>query len=328
MLLLSKFIIFSTLLISFAFASIAPLNTRVRTAQGLLVRDHRTEDKINVLLFGDAGKANINQYRIGNQMFQTCQKHGCSFAISLGDNIYPSGVENTKDDKFQKAFEQPYRKFSLNAPLDFWMVLGNHDWRGNTQAQIDYSFQSRIWRMLNNHFTIPYLPNWLHIYALDTTNIYGSKWYDIFRNRNLLKKFRMQLDGARKALCDKPGWKILIAHHPIYSTGREKNIGKEAKLRKLILPFMRECKIDLYLAGHEHHLEYIETSEQHDTIISGAAAGARDTPERRMDTTSAKSVFRAIQMGFVRLEITPSEVKTLYYNSHGEVLSTFRKHKQ
>ena len=296
-------------------------------AYELLVGDHRLKDKLNILAFGDAGKASKAQYMIGEQMFQTCKREGCDFALSLGDNIYPRGVKNIRDKKFQTAFELPYKRFSLENEMDFWMALGNHDWAGNTSAQINYSFYSKLWRMPNRYFSVPYLPNWLHIYVLDTDRTYNSKWYSLSKERSFLRNFKKQLNEARKHLCHKPGWKILAGHHPIYSTGRKKNKKKEKRLRRAMQALMDDCKVDLYLSGHEHHLEHIETPTFY-SIISGSAAEFRDTPERRIEDDQVKSIFRATQLGFVRLEVLPLEIKIFYYDSNGEVIYSFSRYKR
>ena len=69
------------------------------------------------------------------------------------------------------AFEVPYERFGR---LDFWMVPGNHDWArpGLVDTEVRYSDRSERWRMLSHDYPIPRLPDWIHIYALDTNKLH------------------------------------------------------------------------------------------------------------------------------------------------------------
>ncbi len=87
---------------------------------------------VNILVFGDSGTKNQSQFETADQMAAACKIRGCDLAIGLGDNFYDYGVEDLSDEQWQESFEIPYQ--NVGAPIDFWMVLGNHDWAGNAQA--------------------------------------------------------------------------------------------------------------------------------------------------------------------------------------------------
>lgn len=72
--------------------------------------------------------------------------------ISTGDNFYESGVDSISDDKWQTTFEAIYDAPALQVP--WYAVLGNHDYGGSAQAQIDYSKKSRRWTMPDRYFQI------------------------------------------------------------------------------------------------------------------------------------------------------------------------------
>lgn len=67
------------------------------------------------------------------------------FIISAGDNFYPSGVEGVlepfADDFTSFEFEYWKRCFLKHASLrvPFYAVLGNHDYMGQWEAQIEFS---------------------------------------------------------------------------------------------------------------------------------------------------------------------------------------------
>ena len=63
-----------------------------------------------------------------------------------GDNMYYSGIDEDSDEndaRFQQTFEEVYTQPELQIP--WYVIAGNHDWKGNVQAQIDYSTVSERW---------------------------------------------------------------------------------------------------------------------------------------------------------------------------------------
>jgi tartrate-resistant acid phosphatase type 5 len=74
-----------------------------------------------------------------------------SFVLGLGDNFYPYGVEDSSDILFQTVWRNTFLCYpSLNVPWK--MVLGNHDYMGIPQAEIDYHYDrvhnpDSLWHM-------------------------------------------------------------------------------------------------------------------------------------------------------------------------------------
>ena len=86
------------------------------------VTDLRDRDTLTVLVFGDAGTGHAGQYRVGEAMADVCDRAGCDFAVTLGDNIYDNGIEIAARDnpdasyrevmsQFEDKFERPYQRF-------------------------------------------------------------------------------------------------------------------------------------------------------------------------------------------------------------------------
>lgn len=49
-------------------------------------------------------------------------------------------------------------------------------------------------------------------------------------------------------------WKIVIGHHPIFTTSMRKGLLQDVK--QSLLPFFENYKVDAYIAGHEHDLQH------------------------------------------------------------------------
>jgi hypothetical protein len=70
--------------------------------------------------------------------------------LGLGDNFYPDGVRSVDDARFQTTWVQPFLSHpELHVP--WHMVLGNHDYKWSSQAQVDFTLSPHnprgMWNM-------------------------------------------------------------------------------------------------------------------------------------------------------------------------------------
>ena len=236
--------------------------------------DLRAQDEVVVLVFGDSGTGSEDQYAVGGHMAEVCGRLGCDIALMLGDNFYWNGVREPRgddwDEKFERRFEAPYG--DLDA-IKFWAVAGNHDWyrgRRSVDTEIAYSRRSERWRMPSYDYAIPGLPDWLRIYALDTVIL--QKEVDIG-----------QVERAEQWLCEAPGWRVLMGHHAVYSSGQHGGRdGRIPFMERLVGPTIDRCGVQLLLSGHDHHQEHVSIGdfEQIVTATEQQRRGHGDTGPR------------------------------------------------
>lgn len=284
-------------------------------------KDVSDADRLLFLVIGDTGRGNAIQGRVGKLMAEVCKRRrpdtGCDFALVAGDLIYDDGVRNVQDAKFQTHFEAP---FSDLATLPMWSVPGNHDWRqaGSVQAEISYTSRSDRWRMPFHHFQVPGLPNWLHIYGLDTAIIDDQKRTSGQRQSALADLTKKEVGAAKEALCGKPGWRFLFGHHPVYSSGQhgreEKPAGKATQIHAaLVDPLIRACNVQIYFAGHDHMQEHLHAdTEKFEQVIEGAVSEARKNDED-IDLPGVKSRFRCHEFGFALVTATKETVRVEFF---------------
>ena len=294
----------------------------------MMIQDLREKEELEFLVFGDSGTGEKDQYLVGERMYEICSKSKngkCDFALLLGDTIYPNGLNSSskykisdKDyEQLKNKFEKPYEKFEN---FDIWVVAGNHEWKGDIQAMINYSKESKRWKMPYNHYKIPLLPNWLNIYGLDTTRINrlysGNKFYKDQINKKGNNSEKIGKQDAQNELCGKEGWKILFGHHGIYSKGKHGNISfgnmqnlirnlnpfreREVikKMKESLEPIIKKCGVQVFFAGHDHHQEH---SEGYKTkykkkilfhqVIQGAAGKLRKVTDSRRSHKSKITKF-------------------------------------
>lgn len=254
-------------------------------------------------------------YPVAKAMTDYCQAASCEFSVMLGDNIYPDGATmgiDGKDDRtrFDDIFTKPFGKLGAGKPdYHIYTALGNHDWntsRAGAMAQVDFMQTTKPFYMDGIFYSVkPAAGNGdIEIFVIDTEVMLGG---------TTVMEAELNADGSEKKVdeIDQPDdwtkpindaehnmakwleqglknstakWKLVVGHHPIWSTGGTK-FEQARSLRKLILPSL--CKYaDVYFAGHEHSLELHEDScdavfgANHNAppllqVISGAAAKQR-----------------------------------------------------
>jgi len=287
-------------LVFFVVLLLSCINYTEVPVSNLEIVDHTKKEKIVIAVTGDTGTGGSHQYKVGQTMYKVCQSRSCDFVLIAGDNIYEKGVKNELDSQFKTKFEDPYAHFGR---FDFWMILGNHDRGGNNQAQIDYSLKSPRWRMLNTHYAIPKLPSWLHMYGVDRYEASSHKRH------------------AENFFCNRDGWKIMFAHHPIYSNGKH---GRSSTMRRNFLPMIKNCNVNMFLSGHDHDLEHI-SSPDFEQIVSGAGGKLRSV--KKSNDNVIKQRFIASKYGFVVLELTEYVVDIYFYDELGNILHHYIKNR-
>lgn len=78
---------------------------------------------------------------------------------------------------------------------------------------------------------------------------YQSARFVVFNSNSLENP--NQLEWLEKTLQTNPkSWLIVTHHHPVYSTGRDRN---NEELRELLVPLYEKYGVDMVLQGHDHH---------------------------------------------------------------------------
>ena len=280
------------------------------------VTDLSERESLTILVLGDSGTGREGQYRVGQAMFEVCERRQCDLGLMLGDNIYENGIEiDIRDDsgaslteileQFDAKFAFPYRQFSGLPGFHFWVSLGNHDYRRNaTGAMVTYSEFSDLWRIPALHYEIPRLPDWVQIHAVHTDT-------DVRRDLNGL-----QVESIRRRMCDQTDtdrWKVLFGHQPVYNSGHHRNDGNERRTRALLeQPLLLECDIHFYLSGHAHHQEHV-TAHGFEQVIQGAAGKStgRNNPRRELHVQQR---FFSRTFGFAVLRLDPVNARLDFYD--------------
>lgn len=247
------------------------------TAWPAVAKARSGDGAINFLAVGDWGRrGERSQRQVAGAMGLAAQQIASRFVISAGDNFYPAGVESILDSHWRDSFEEVYTASSLQTP--WYAALGNHDYRGVAQAQIDYTRVSRRWRMPDRYFKISGATlgtSLLDLFVIDTSPLVDQDNYSE-RLQQLARGHLQRHDNARQIAwlekelrASRAPWKIVVGHHPIYSGGH----GDSPELVAQVAPLLEAHGVQAYINGHDHDLQHIRRG-QVDYICAGAGADA------------------------------------------------------
>lgn len=276
----------------------------------------KLENSINFLVVGDWGRnGEFNQKDVANEMGEEAAKNHTSFILSMGDNFYPDGVISTTDPQWNKSFEDVYTNYSLNIP--WFTCFGNHDYRGSIQAQLDYSKISRRWRTTERYYSFErQIPNSTEkaIFIFIDTNPFDET-LNRKSHSDLAKQDKAaQLEWLENTLSKTTAtWKIIIGHHPLYTTGVRRD--KMLDVRSAFLPIFEKHKVNVYFAGHEHDLQHQKPDGFTHYFVSGAGSEIRPVTQ---DVKQTK--FAISDHGFMSVQIQKDTLNLQVVNDLGKEL--------
>jgi len=251
------------------------------------------------LAVGDFGEANGHHQKIALAAREYCLKKGCDFGLLLGDNFYETGVKSI----FDPLWKEIYQNFWAPLKIPFYAVLGNHDVKGNAQAQYDYGLIDKNWVMPSPNYTFQ-TPN-ADFFAINTN-------CNVFSLRQLKKDF--QATQANQ------NWKIVLGHHPVYGySGHYANNWLFQKYWERNF----EKKIDFYLAGHNHNLELIEKKDAKTVYLtSGSASRLHETLNFPQAKEPFVLDFQGNTNGFAWVELKEKAAQIHFLNEDGKEIYT------
>lgn len=245
---------------------------------------------IRVLAFGDFGTGTPAQRDVAAAMMAYHGRKPFTFAVTLGDNFYSTGMSGPDDERWQTWWSDLYDPLKIA----FYATLGNHDWGqpNSPAAEIVFSQRSPSWRMPAAYYT--FTAGDAQFFALDT---------DVISEKQL-----QWLDGALAASTAR--WKIVYGHHPIYSAGAHED--NDVKIEQL-LPILRG-RVDIYLAGHDHDMQHLKPEGRLHFFVAGTGG------QLRTIQPGPRSLFAKSARGFAVLDVQPSSLAVAFIDIQGQEL--------
>jgi len=265
----------------------------------------------------------------------------CYEVVSVGDNLYETGVSSPDSNEFDLSFGLIYLKHEqLN--IDWRIMFGNHDYKKSPHAQIDYAnrdsthwvseglysaYDVKMPKESDGQFrfitldTVPMIQNYWKLNAsINHTALYDPS--------DQLEWFEEELDKAQR----EGKQAIVYGHHPVYCVS-DKDPSETQNMQEAIERLLVKYKVPAYISGHEHVLEHIQilynstteivSEEAHvvNYIVSGA--GSRTRPIPILHPIRKDMRFGFSEGGFVGMTLEPTRILFQFISHSGDYLYEF-----
>ncbi|KAM7484740.1 hypothetical protein LguiA_000749 [Lonicera macranthoides] len=281
----------------------------------------KADGSLSFLVIGDWGRRGFyNQSEVATQMGKVGEKLDIDFVISTGDNFYDDGLKGVDDPAFEESFKNIYTAKSLQKP--WYSVLGNHDYRGDVEAQLSpvlRQIDSR-WLCLRSFVLHAEIVEFFFVDTTPFVDLYFTDpkdhvydWEGINPRGAYLATL---LGDLAKALNESTAkWKIVVGHHAIRSTGHH---GDTHELVVQLLPILKAYNVDFYMNGHDHSLEHISCRNSSiQFLTSGAGSKAWMTDYKKHYQCDVK--YFHLGQGFMSVLLTKYDAKIVFYDVFGKV---------
>jgi 3',5'-cyclic AMP phosphodiesterase CpdA len=252
-------------------------------------------DTLRIAVVGDTGEGSD---RVAHGVAKLHARTPLDAIVITGDAFYPCGPKSAADPQWDRV-----RALSqVGVPL--FPVLGNHDFCGKSapDAQIGATTVPH-WQFPARQYVVE--SKLADLLMLDTTPFAAG------RNDDAAETIRTL--PAKKTI-----WRIAAGHHPIISSGYHGHFPRDQHQRMVTIePLMKRAKVDLYLCGHDHHLELIDGRPR--LLISGA--GSDPVPPFIPHAKTLYPSEATAQLGFAVVELDAHTMTIRFFDGDGKAIS-------
>ena len=237
------------------------------------------EDKLNFYVANDLGRNGYyDQKPIAEMMGELGEMIGPEFVLATGDVHHFEGVRSVNDPLWMTNFELIYSHPELMIP--WYPICGNHEYRGNTQAVVDYSAVSRRWEMPARYYTKVFDEEGvtLRVVWIDTTPLIDKYRRDSVKYADACRQdIDSQLEWLDSVLeTAQEDWVIVAGHHPIYAD-TYKSETERLDMQNRVDAILRRHRVDMYICGHIHNFQHIRVEGSDiDYIVNSSGSLSRD----------------------------------------------------
>lgn len=283
------------------------------------------EKPVNFILANDLGRNGYyDQKPIAEMMGKLAENVDIACVVAAGDVHHFEGVRSISDPLWLTNYEWIYAHPELMLP--WYPILGNHEYRGSTQAVLDYTKVSRRWCMPARYYTRTLEEDGItmKLILLDTPPL-----IDKYRNDSITypdtgrQDMQQQLDWLDQTLKEATeDWVIVIGHHPIYAQ-TPKADSERADMQKRVGSILKHYqKVAFYLCGHIHNFQHIrQVGDNIDYVVNSAASLSRKVKP------IVGTQYCSDEPGFSLISADKNELVLRMLDKQGKVLYTIKRMK-
>ena len=303
----------------------------ISCGQAAVTADHTQEWKslekpLNFYLANDLGRNGwYDQKPIAETMGRMAEAIDIEFVVAAGDVHHFEGVQSISDPLWMTNYELIYSHPDLM--IDWYPICGNHEYRSNTDAVVEYSNVSARWTMPAKYYTFVKEEDdvTVRIVMLDTTPMIDKYREETEKYADASKSdWNEQIAWLDKVLSEADeDWVIVVGHHPIYAY-TDKSDSERTDLQQRLDPVLRKYgNVDMYLCGHIHTFQHIRRPDcDIDYIVNTSGSLSREDV-KPIDGT----VFCSNKSGWSLLTACKDTLSLHMLDKDGSVLHTVTRTK-
>lgn len=282
------------------------------------------EKPLNFFLANDLGRNGYyDQKPIAELMGNMAEQIDIECVIAAGDVHHFEGVRSVSDPLWMTNYELIYSHPELMIP--WYSILGNHEYRGNTQAVIDYTNVSARWNMPARYYTKTFENDGVSVrlVMLDTAPLISKYRKDTEQYPDACKQdLDRQLAWTDSVLTvAKEDWVLVIGHHPIYAE-TPKNNSERSDMQNRLDTILRKHRVDMYLCGHIHNFQHIRMPGNNiDYIVNSSASLSREVKPIK------GTLFCSGEPGFSLITADKNSLSLHMIDKEGKVIHTANRKK-
>ncbi|MGL5272301.1 MAG: metallophosphoesterase [Phocaeicola sp.] len=284
----------------------------------------KLERTVNFYMANDLGRNGYyDQKPIAEVMGEMADVVGPECIFAAGDVHHFEGVRSVNDPLWMTNFELIYKHPELM--IDWFPILGNHEYRGNTQAVIDYTQVSRRWTMPDRYYSKVFKEKdvTIRFVLIDTAPLIDKYRTETDQYPDAVKQdMEKQLAWIDAELAAaKEDWVIVIGHHPIFAETK-KDASERTDLQNRLDPILRKHKVDVYACGHIHNFQHVRMPKSNiDYVTNGSASLGRKVAP--IEGTQ----FCSPETGFSVFAVDKKELNMHFVDKTGAVIYTVKRTK-
>lgn len=280
---------------------------------------------VNFYLANDLGRNGYyDQKPIAELMGQMAETVDIECVVAAGDVHHFEGVRSVNDPLWMTNYELIYSHPELMIP--WYPILGNHEYRGNSQAVLDYGKVSARWDIEDRYYTkvIEDDDVTVRLVMVDTAPMIDKYREDTEKYPDACKQdLNKQLAWIDSVLTNaKEDWVLVVGHHPIYAETSKSN-SERADLQKRLDSILRKHNnVAMYLCGHIHNFQHIRVKGSNiDYVVNSSGSLSRDV--KPIEGTK----FCSGEEGFSLITADKKEIDLHMINKEGKVIYTVKRTK-
>ena len=283
------------------------------------------EKPLNFYLCNDLGRNGYyDQKPIAETMGRMAEAIDIEFVVAAGDVHHFEGVRSTADPLWMTNYELIYSHPDLMIP--WYPVCGNHEYRGNTDAVVEYSDVSARWQMPAKYysFTAEEDGTTIRLVMIDTSPLLDKYRDDTEKYPDAAKAdMDAELEWLDETLAAADeDWVVVVGHHPIYAYTDKDESERTDMQNRVNSILLKHDNVDMYVCGHIHNFQHIRMDGSNiDYVVNSSGSLSREVEPIE------GTVFCSSEEGYSLVTVGPEELDLYMLDAHGNVLHQISRQK-